>query len=161
MSNNTCTVKLRTTYPDFGLRAREESGISSNLLHERLALRCKSPEVVFSAGEKKEPVSVFDWHRGMGHCSMQPIEDMEKGATARMVLKDVPEDIPGMDTCVCQCAGGAGRAGREDARNGTTGVDPWDLVGPMPVESVSKYKYSFVLMDDYSRASWVLLLRAK
>ena len=36
-----------------------------------------------------------------------------------------------------------------------------DLVGPMPVESVSRKKYGFVLMDDYSRASWVLLLRAK
>ena len=31
----------------------------------------------------------------------------------------------------------------------------------MPVESVSKKRYRFVLMDDYSRASWVLLLRAK
>ena len=38
-----------------------------------------------------------------------------------------------------------------------------DLVGPgpMPVESVSRCKYRFVLMDDYSRASWVLPLRAK
>ena len=36
-----------------------------------------------------------------------------------------------------------------------------DLVGPMPVESVSRCKYGFVLMDDYSRASWVLPLRAK
>ena len=36
-----------------------------------------------------------------------------------------------------------------------------DVVDPMPVESVSKRKYGFVLMNDYSRASWVLLLRAK
>jgi hypothetical protein len=36
-----------------------------------------------------------------------------------------------------------------------------DLVGPMPVESVSGCKYGFVLMVDYSRASWVLPLRAK
>ena len=31
----------------------------------------------------------------------------------------------------------------------------------MPVESVSRCKYGFVLMDDYSPASWVLPLRAK
>jgi hypothetical protein len=31
----------------------------------------------------------------------------------------------------------------------------------MPIESISQCKYGFVLMDDYSRASWVLLLRAK
>src|SRR5258706_5322370 len=36
-----------------------------------------------------------------------------------------------------------------------------DLVGPMPVESVSDCKYGFVLMDDYLCASWVLHLRAK
>ena len=36
-----------------------------------------------------------------------------------------------------------------------------DLVGPMPVESVSCCKYRFVLMDDYSHASWVLPLRVK
>jgi hypothetical protein len=31
----------------------------------------------------------------------------------------------------------------------------------MPVEPVSRCKYGFILMDDYSRASWVLFLRAK
>jgi len=31
----------------------------------------------------------------------------------------------------------------------------------MPVESVSKYKYGFVLMDNYPQASWMLQLRAK
>lgn len=81
MSNDTCTVTLRTTYPDFGLRAREESEIS-DLLHE-------------------------------------------DAATEPLVL------IHG------------------------------DILGPMPVESVSKYKYGFILTDDYSRASWVLLLRAR
>ena len=36
-----------------------------------------------------------------------------------------------------------------------------DLVGPMLVGIVSHCKYRFVWMDDYSRTSWVLLLRAK
>jgi hypothetical protein len=31
----------------------------------------------------------------------------------------------------------------------------------MPVESVSRCKYGFILVDDYSRAGWVLPLRAK
>ena len=34
-----------------------------------------------------------------------------------------------------------------------------DLVGRMPVESVSRRTYGFVLMDAYSRASWVLQMR--
>ena len=36
-----------------------------------------------------------------------------------------------------------------------------DLVGPMPVESVSRCRYGFILVDDYLRAGWVLPLRAK
>ena len=36
-----------------------------------------------------------------------------------------------------------------------------DLVGPMPVESVSCCMYRFVLMEDYSCTNWVLPLRAK
>jgi hypothetical protein len=36
-----------------------------------------------------------------------------------------------------------------------------DLVGPMPLESIGGHKYRFLLIDDYSRASWVLPLRAK
>ena len=36
-----------------------------------------------------------------------------------------------------------------------------DLVGPMLVESISRCKYRFVLMDNYLHVSWVLPLRAK
>ena len=31
----------------------------------------------------------------------------------------------------------------------------------MAVDSVSRCKYGFILVDDYSRAGWVLPLRAK
>ena len=36
-----------------------------------------------------------------------------------------------------------------------------DLVCHMPVVSVSRRKYGFVVMDEYSPASWMLPLRAK
>ena len=56
---------------------------------------------------------------------------MVKGTVTGMVLKDVPDDIPKMDSC--------------------------------PSCTLTKLRHFpyFVLMDDYSRASWVLLLRAK
>ena len=53
MSNNTFTVTLRTTYPDHGLLAREDSEVSDDLLHERLALKCEYPDTAFSTGENK------------------------------------------------------------------------------------------------------------
>lgn len=126
MSNDTCKVMLRTTYPDFGLRTHEESELCDDLLHERLAPRHKSPEVVFSSGEKKEPVSLFDWDRRVGHRSVKTIVDMAKGAMTRMVLKHAPEDIPGMDTCPSCALTKSRHFPYKDGRTRATepGVDP-------------------------------------
>ena len=89
---------------------------------------------------------------------------MAKGAVTGMVLKDAPKDIPKMDRCPSCALTKSRHFPYKDGR--TRATEPLelihgDLVGPMPVESVSKYKYGFVLMDDYSRASWELPLRAK
>ncbi len=100
----------------------------------------------------------------MGHRSRKTIVDMANGAVTGMVLKDVPEDPPKLDSCP-SCA--LAKAQRLPFKTGRTrAMMPLelihgDLVGPMAVESVIRCKYGFVLMDDYSRASWVLPLRAK
>ncbi|GKG41120.1 putative ribonuclease H-like domain-containing protein [Tanacetum coccineum] len=36
-----------------------------------------------------------------------------------------------------------------------------DLCGPMPVASVNGKKYILVIVDDYSRFTWVKFLRSK
>ena len=71
-----------------------------------------------------------------------------------MVLKDLPEDIPKMDSCPFCVLAKLRHFPYKDRR---THLTHGDLVGPMSIKSVSKYKYSFILMDNYSRASWVLL----
>ena len=71
MRNNAFTVMLQMTYPNHGLLACEDSEVSDNLLHMHLALKCKCPNTAFGTGENKEPVSLFNWHWRMGHCSMK------------------------------------------------------------------------------------------
>ena len=73
MSNNVFTVTLQTTYPNFGLSAHEEREVSDDLLHKQLMLKYESPAIAFSTEEKEEPVSLFNWHRRMGHRSMRAI----------------------------------------------------------------------------------------
>ena len=165
MKDNAHTVTLRTVYPDFGLCAHEAEGeeVTDEQLHERLKLKCESPLVAFSAGEKTKSVSLLDWHRRMGHRSMKTIVKMAKGAATGITL-DLPDNIPKLDSCP-SCALTKTRhtpfkSGRSRATKPLELIHG-DLVGPMPVESVSKCKYGFVLMDDYTRASWVLLLKAK
>jgi len=60
-----------------------------------------------------------------------------------------------------------------DIVNGTVTVFDWvqnwapthwnrwnSPTAPMPVESISRFQYGFIPVDDDSRASWVLSLRA-
>ena len=123
MNNNTCTVTLRTTYSNHGLLARE---VSDDLLHERLVLKCECPDTAVSTGKNKEPVSLFNWHRRMGHHSMKTIVDMAKGAVTGMVLEDVPRDIPSIDTCPSCTLTKSRRFPYKDGR--TCATEPLELI---------------------------------
>jgi len=165
MKNGVYPLTLQTIYPNFGLVAGEvDEEVSDEKLHERLEHEDEHPLSAFSTGEKSDAIGVYDWHRRMGHHSMKTIVDMANGAVTGMILKDVPGDPPKLDSCP-SCA--LAKAQRLPFKTGRTRATMplelihGDLVGPMPVESVSRCKYGFVLMDDYSRASWVLPLRAK
>ena len=159
MRDNTYTVTMKTVYPPLALSAREDEA-TDDQLHERLNF----PHVAFTTGGKEKPVSLYDWHRRMGHRDMKTIVDMAKGAVTGIRLKDLPKEVPRLNSCPSCALAKAKRTPFGPER--TRAEEPLqlihgDLVGPMPVESVSKKRYGFVLMDDYSRASWVLLLRAK
>jgi len=78
MKNNVYLVTLPTIYPNIGFGTREENKESDELVHERLELRCKSPLVAFAAGEESKPVSLFNWHRWIGHRSMKAIAGMAR-----------------------------------------------------------------------------------
>ena len=95
---------------------------------------------------------------------MKTIVGMANGAVTGTTLKDIPDDIPKLGTCHFCALTKSQRLPFNSGRTRTTKpleLIHGDLVGPMPVESVSRCKYGFVLMDDYSLGSWVPLLRAK
>jgi hypothetical protein len=163
MKNGVYLLTLQTIYPDFGLVAVEvDEEVSDEKLHEHLEHEDEHPLSVFSIGEKSEAICVYDWHRSMGHRSMKTIVDMANGVVTGMVLKDVPEDPPKLDSCPSCALAKAQRlpfkAGRMRATAPLELIHD-DLVGPMPVESVSRCKYGFVLMDGYSAGASDLALK--
>jgi len=92
--------------------------------------------VAFNTGERSEAISLYDWHRRMGRRCIKPIIDMANGAVTGLVLKDVPEDPPTLDSCPFCALTEAQRLPFK------TGLEPLelvhgDLVGPMPVETIS------------------------
>lgn len=164
MKDNTYTVKLRTIYPDLSLYMQEEGDeLTNDELYGQLELKYGSPKVAFTAGEAK-PVILYDWHQRMGHHSMKTIVNIANSTITGITLSNSPSDIPKLDTCTL-CA--LTKVKCTPFKDGwTCTAEPLevihgDLVGPMLVESVSRKKYGMVLMDNYSRASWVLFLRAK
>ena len=152
-------------YPDFSLIANEaDEGVSDDQLHECLGHGDQDLLRAFSTRERSDKISVYDWHCRMGHCSMKTIINMANGAVTGMVSKDIPADLPKLDSCL-SCA--LAKAQRLPFKTGCMRVTKLlelihsNLVSPMLVESVGHCKYGFVLMDDYLHASWVLPLRAK
>jgi len=93
----------------------------------------------------------------MGHRSMKPIIDMADVAVTGMVLKDIPEHPPKLDSCSSCTLFETGRTRATTLLEVIQG----NLVVPIPVESIGHCKYGFVLMDDYWHASLVRPLRAK
>ena len=95
---------------------------------------------------------------------MKIIIDTANVTVMGMVLKDIPGELPKMDSCLsCALVKAQHLLFKTGHTHATAPLEPihGNLVGPMPVESVSCCKYRFALMDDYSRTSWVLPLRVK
>ena len=144
LKNGVYPLTFQTIYLDFSLVASEAAA--------------KVSLSAFSIGEKSDAIGVYDWHRTMGHRSTKTIVDTENDVVTRTVLKDVPGDPPTMDSCLsCTLATAQHFPFKTGRTRVTTPLEPihGDIVGPMPVESVSRCMYRFVLMDDYSRTSWV------
>ena len=165
MKNYVFPMSLRTVYPSSSLLACGECGeVSDQTLDKRLETLGGDPSVAFSAGDAAQPISLYNWHRRMGHRSMKTVVDMAKGAVTGLVMKDLPVRVPTLDNCpACVLAKSKHfpfKTGRTRATKPLELIHG-DVVGPMPVESVSRRRYGLVLMDDYSRASWVLFLRVK
>jgi hypothetical protein len=102
------------------------------------------------------------WHQCLGHLNFT---DMLKIGS-----KDVVKDLPKMkDTrkgicCPCQlgkqtCAAHKKMSGILTSRN--LELLHMDLMGPTRTSSLGGRKYILVIVDDYSRYTWALLLREK
>jgi hypothetical protein len=100
LRNGVYPLTLQTIYPHFGFVA---GGADNEMLDEKLFERLENgdeyPPTAFSAGEKSDAISMYDWHRRMGHRSMKTITDMANGAVTGMALKGVPDDLPKLDSC--------------------------------------------------------------
>nr|GFB17373.1 retrovirus-related Pol polyprotein from transposon TNT 1-94 [Tanacetum cinerariifolium] len=102
------------------------------------------------------------WHRRLSHLNFDAINHLARQGLVRGILKLKFEK----DHLCSVCAMGKSMKKSQKPKSGDTNQEKlyllhMDLCGPMRVESVNRKKYILVIVDDYSRFTWVKFLRSK
>nr|GFA36842.1 hypothetical protein [Tanacetum cinerariifolium] len=102
------------------------------------------------------------WHRRLNHLKFGTINDLDR--------KDLVRGLPRLEfvkdhlCSACQLGKSKKHTYKPKAKNTNLKVLNtlhMDLCGPMPVQTINGKKYKLVIVDDYSRFTWVKFLRSK
>ncbi|KAG7544170.1 Zinc finger CCHC-type [Arabidopsis thaliana x Arabidopsis arenosa] len=110
-------------------------------------------------------VSVYDlelWHKRLGHMNVQTLVKIVNAG----VVRGVPKLSDKLDVVCSACNKGKQikvnhKKIPEIGSKKILELIHMDLMGPVQVESINGKKYIFVLVDDFSRYTWVHFLREK
>ncbi|GJY91731.1 retrovirus-related pol polyprotein from transposon TNT 1-94 [Tanacetum coccineum] len=102
------------------------------------------------------------WHRHLSHLKFGTLNKLAKDGLAQGILKLKFQK----DHLCSACALGKSKKSShqpkaEDTNQETLYLFHMDLCGPMRVESINGKKYILVIVDNYSRFTWVKFLRSK
>ncbi|GJT44156.1 retrovirus-related pol polyprotein from transposon TNT 1-94 [Tanacetum coccineum] len=102
------------------------------------------------------------WHRHLSHLNFGTLNKLAKDGLAR----GIPKLKFQKDHLCSACALGKSKKSSHQPKAEDTNQEKlyllhMDLCGPMRVESINGKKYILVIVDDYSRFTWVKFLRSK
>ncbi|GJY56691.1 putative ribonuclease H-like domain-containing protein [Tanacetum coccineum] len=102
------------------------------------------------------------WHRRLGHLNFKTMNKLVKGNLVRGLPSKLFEND---ETCVACQKGKQHRASCKSKTENSISLPlhllHMDLFGPTFVKSLMKKMYCLVVIDDYSRFTWVLFLATK
>jgi hypothetical protein len=137
-------------------RTGQELGTSRRIgcLFEISSLRL--PATGVSAATSSSP-SLSLWHSRLGHASSSRVQQLVSRGLLGLVSKD------NFDCVSCQL-GKQPALPFQNSESMSTGI--FDLIhsdvwGPSPINSLGGSRYFVVFVDDYSRYSWVFLMRSR
>nr|GEZ03509.1 retrovirus-related Pol polyprotein from transposon TNT 1-94 [Tanacetum cinerariifolium] len=122
-------------------------------------MMASSPICLFSKASKTK---FWLWHRRLSHLNFCAINHLARQGLVRGLPKLKFEK----DHLCSACAMGKStkkshKPKSEDSNQDKLYLLHMDICGPMRVESVNGKKYILVIVDDYSRFTWVKFLRSK
>nr|GEW38384.1 hypothetical protein [Tanacetum cinerariifolium] len=110
---------------------------------------------------KASKIKSWLWHRRLSHLNFGAINHLARHSLVRGLSKHKFEK----DHLCSACAMGKSTKKTHKPKSKDTNQEKlyllhMDLCGPMRVESVNRKKYILIIMDDYSRFTWVKFLRS-
>nr|GEV16039.1 retrotransposon protein, putative, unclassified [Tanacetum cinerariifolium] len=132
----------------------------NNLYHLSLQdMMASSPICLLSKASKTKS---WLWHRRLSHLNFGEINHLARHG----VVRGLPKLKFEKDHVCSACAMGKSMKKSHKPKSKDTNQEKlyllhMDLCGPMRVESVNGKKYILVIVDDYSRFTWVKFLRSK
>ncbi|GKB39432.1 retrovirus-related pol polyprotein from transposon TNT 1-94 [Tanacetum coccineum] len=135
-------------------------GRSTNLYTISIDDMMKSSPVCLLS--KASKIKSWLWHRRLNHLNFGTINDLAR--------KDLVRGLPRLkfekDHLCSACQLGKSKKYSHKPKTENTNMEVlhtlhMDLCGPMRVQSINGKKYILVIVDDYSRFTWVKFLRSK
>ena len=111
---------------------------------------------------KASPAKGWLWHKRLSHLNFNSMNSLVK--------RELVRGLPHMECThegLCEaCHKGKSKKSSHKGTNTSAITEPlqWlhmDLFGPVNVMSMSKKRYALVIVDDYSKFTWVLFLHSK
>ncbi|GJT48876.1 retrovirus-related pol polyprotein from transposon TNT 1-94 [Tanacetum coccineum] len=162
-----CDSDLEIAFRKHSCFVRDMNGVdllkgsrSTNLYTISLDNMMKSSPVclLYKASKTKS----WLWHRRLNHLNFGTINDLAR--------KDLVRGLPRLkfekDHLCSACQLGKSKKYSHKPKSKNTNMEVlhtfhMDLCGPMRVQSINGKKYILVIVDDYSRFTWVKFLRSK
>ncbi|KAK1694181.1 hypothetical protein QYE76_010878 [Lolium multiflorum] len=133
--------------------------VENNLYVVDLSKESPSPSTCLMAAKHDEG---WLWHRRLGHVNMRNLKQLLKGEHI-VGLTDISFE---KDRVCSACVAGKQLKKKHPIKSIVTTSRPLellhlDLFGPSHYDTLGGSKYGLVIVDDYSRYSWVFLLKSK
>ena len=102
------------------------------------------------------------WHKRLSHLNFKTMNSLVK--------RELVRGLPDMEFCkegLCEaCEKGKSKKASHRSKDSTSITEPlqllhMDLFGPVNVMSLSRKRYALVIVDDFSKYTWVLFLNSK
>ena len=121
---------------------------------------CKDEVNYFYA--KASPDESWLWHKRLSHLNFKSMNSLVK----RELVRGLPQMEFTQEGLCEACQKGKSKKASHKGTDTSIITEPlqllhMDLFGPVNVMSMSKKRYALVIVDDYSKYTWVLFLHSK